>query len=90
MSVKGGDSAAEPNVVRSIAVAAAGALAEFGFGSRDLELVDPAGDTLRFGAAYAANPEWLRRALSIGLGLQRRQTPEGPAWGAELRTDIRW
>ena len=39
MSVKGGDSAAEPNVVRSIAEAAAGALAEFGFGSRDLELV---------------------------------------------------
>ena len=50
----------------------------------------PAGDKLRFGAAYAANPEWLPRALSIGLGLQRRQTLEGHAWGAELRTEMRW
>ena len=50
----------------------------------------PAGDTLRFGAAYAANPEWLPRALSIGLGLQRQETLEGHAWGAELRTEMRW
>ena len=50
----------------------------------------PAGDALRFGAAYAAKPEWLRRALSIGLGLRRQETLEGPAWGAELRTEMRW
>ena len=50
----------------------------------------PAGDTLRFGAAYAANPGWLPRALSIGLGLQRQETLEGHAWGAELRTEVRW
>ena len=47
-------------------------------------------DTLQLGAAYAANPEWLRRELTIGLGLQRQQTLEGPAWGAELRIQMRW
>lgn len=39
MSARGTDATAERNVVRSIAEAAAGALAEFGFASRDLELV---------------------------------------------------
>ena len=39
MSAKGKDAPAEPKVVRSITEAAAGALAEFGFVSRDLELV---------------------------------------------------
>ena len=55
-----------------------------------IQRMGPAGDTLRLGAAYAANPEWLRRELSIGLGLQRQHTLEGPAWGAELRTRMRW
>ena len=50
----------------------------------------PAGDALRFGAAYTARPEWLRRELSIGLGLQRQQTLDGPDWGMELRTQMRW
>ena len=50
----------------------------------------PAGDTLRFGAAYAANPKWLRRELSIGLGMQRQRTFEGPAWGVVLQTRMRW
>ena len=55
-----------------------------------IQRMGPAGDTLRLGAAYAANPEWLRRELSIGLGLQRQHTLEGPTWGAELRTRMRW
>lgn len=39
MSARGTDATAKRNVVRSIAEAAAGALAQFGFGSRDLEPV---------------------------------------------------
>ena len=39
MAASGGDSAAAPNVVQSIAAAAAGALAEFGFRPHALELV---------------------------------------------------
>ena len=50
----------------------------------------PGADTLQLGAAYAANPEWMRRELTIGLGLQRQQSLEGPAWGAELRIAMRW
>ena len=50
----------------------------------------PAGDALRFGAGYTARSEWLRRELSIGLGLQGQQTLDGPDWGMELRTQMRW
>ena len=31
------------------------------------------GATLRFGADYAANPQWLGLDLAIGFGLQRRR-----------------
>ena len=50
----------------------------------------PVADALRFGVGYAANPKWLRRELTIGLGLQRQQTLDGAAWGAKLRTEMRW
>ena len=50
----------------------------------------PGNDRLRFGADYTAKPEWLPAQLSIGFGLQRQQTMEGPAWGAELRMQMRW
>ena len=45
---------------------------------------------LRFGADYAAKPEWLPVRLEIGFGLQRQRTLEDPAWGGELRMRMRW
>ena len=49
-----------------------------------------AGATLRFGTDYAANAQWLGAELSIGLGLQRAETPEGADWSGELRATMRW
>ena len=45
-------------------------------------------DLLRFGADYAANPIWLPLELSIGVGLHRRWTVEGPDWGWLFHTQV--
>ena len=51
---------------------------------------DSGQDRLRFWANYAADSKWLPAQLSIGFGVQRQQTLEGPAWGGELRTTMQW
>ena len=48
------------------------------------------GATLRFGADYAADPQWLGLDLAIGFGLQRGETLEGADWSGELRVTMRW
>ena len=48
------------------------------------------GNTLRLGARYSGNPAWLRWQTMIGFGLQRQQTMQGDAWGAELGAELRW
>ena len=50
----------------------------------------PGGDLLRLGADYASNPKRLPVQLIVGFGLQRQWTLEGPAWGGQLRTEVRW
>ena len=48
------------------------------------------GATLRFGADYAADPQWLGLDLAIGFGLQRGETLEGAGWSGDLRATMRW
>ena len=48
------------------------------------------GNALRLGARYSANPTWLRWEPIIGFDLQREQTAQGDAWGAELGVEMRW
>ena len=45
---------------------------------------------LRFGANYAANPQWLPAVLGIELGIERRETPDGSGYGGRLSGTIRW
>ena len=47
-------------------------------------------DRLRFGANYAANPEWLPVELGIELGIERRLAPDGPGYGGRIRGTMRW
>lgn len=42
------------------------------------------------GPTTRPTPSGCRGQLSIGSGVQRQETLEGPAWGGELRTTMRW